>query len=81
MHRHEVIKVVNVFLCFLVCLHFPLAVTTVVWFLDLRRVSISSELKSFFCSACALMLWSQSRILVPLDFEVGAGVALAAIEE
>ena len=36
----------------------PLAVATGVGFLDLRRVSISSELKSFY-SACALMLQSQ----------------------
>ena len=67
LHRHEEAKTVNEDLCFLACCTSPLAVTTVVGFLDLRRVSISSELKPF-CSACALMLQSQPRILVPLEF-------------
>ena len=44
------------------------AVTTVVVVLDLRRVSISSELESCFAQHVHLMLWSQPRILVPLDF-------------
>ena len=51
-HCYEEIKVVNILLCFLVCLHFPLAVTTVVAFLDLRRVSSSPERKSFLLSMC-----------------------------
>ena len=45
----------------------PLAVTTVVGILDLRKVSISPEPKSFFCSACALMVWNQPRILFLLE--------------
>ena len=44
----------------------PFAVTSVVGFLDHRKVSISSELKSFFCSACALKLTNQPQTYVLL---------------
>ena len=43
----------------------PLAVTTAVEFLDLRKVSSSSEF--FYCSACALMLLHRLRILALLE--------------
>ena len=42
----------NIHLCLFVCLHSPFAVTTVVGFLDIRKVSISSELKSFLLDMC-----------------------------
>ena len=44
-HCHEKLKIVNVYLCFLVFLHFPLAVTTVVvpWIFDGFPVLMSSS--------------------------------------
>ena len=61
LHRHEEIKIVNVYLCFprLFALpHWPLPP---MWgFLDLRTASISSELGSFLLS-------SRPRIVVPLE--------------
>ena len=59
----------------------PLAVTTVVGFLDLRRVSISSELESFLLSMCIDALESTTNSRSSGDFEVGAGVALASMGE
>ena len=50
-------------------------------FLDLRRVSISSELKSFLFSMCSDAPESTTNSRSSGDFEVGAGVALASTEE
>ena len=64
----------NVYLCFLVCLRFP-------GFLDLRRVTTSSELKSFLLSMCIDAPESTTNARSSGDFGVGAGVALASIGE
>ena len=64
LHRHEEIKIVNIYQCFLVCSHYSIG----------RchrcgdpgppfRLSSNS-----FCSACALMLRSHPRIFVLLEF-------------
>ena len=73
------IKIVNCASSF-VCTP-PLAVTTVVGLLDLRRVSISSELKSFLLSMCIDALESTTNSVSSGDFEVGVGVAMASIGE
>ena len=57
----------------------PLAVTTVVGILDLRRVSISAELKSFSLSMCVDASESTTNSRSLGDFEVGASNALASI--
>ena len=57
------------------------ALPTVVAFLDLRRVSISSELESFLLSMCIDAPESTSNSCSSRDFEVGAGVAQASIGE
>ena len=44
LHRHEELKIVNAYLCFLSRCTSPLAVITVVGFLDFRWVSSSAEL-------------------------------------
>ena len=57
----------------------PVAVSTTVVFLDLRKASNSCELNSFvlimWCS------WSTTNSRSCADFEVGAGITLASIEE
>ena len=59
----------------------PLAVATVVGFLDLRRVSSSKELKSFSLSMC-IDAPSGLRILTILAFfEEGAGITQASAGE
>ena len=54
-------------MCFLVKCTSLLAVSTTVGFLDLRKVSNSSELDSF-CSSCPYMLLNRLRSLAPLVF-------------
>ena len=63
----------NVHLCFLVCLHFPFAVTTVVRFLDPLRVSSSSELKSFLLSMYIEAPESTTNIRSSVFLETSAG--------
>ena len=58
----------------------PLAVITTVGFLDLRKVSSSSELKSFLLM-CIDAPGSTTNSRSSGLFEVGASIALAAIEE
>ena len=58
----------------------PLAVTTVVVFLDLRRVSSSSELKTFLLSMCIEASESTTNARSSGDCEVAAGVDLASKE-
>ena len=65
----------NAYLCFLVCLHFPLAVNTTVVFLDLRKVSSSSELKPFLLSMCNDAAESTGNSPSG-DFEVGPALPL-----
>ena len=55
----------------------PLAVTTVVKVLDLRRLSISSEHKTFLLSMRIDAPESTTNSLSSGIFEVGAGIALA----
>ena len=71
----------NIYLCFLVVCTSPFAVTTTVGVLDLRRVSISSEFKSFLLSLCIETPESITNSLSSANFEVGASVALALIGE
>ena len=62
LHRHEELKFVDVYCCFcLTRLHFPLAVMTVVGFLETRTVSSSAESSS----AWALMLPNPPQIIFP----------------
>ena len=55
----------------------PLAVTTVVGLLDRRRVSISSELKTFLLSMCVDAQDSTTNSLSSGFFEEGAGITQA----
>ena len=59
----------------------PLAVTTVVGFLDLRKVSNSSELGSCLLIVCIDAPDSTANTRSSRDFEVGACITLASIEE
>ena len=56
----------------------PLAVTTTVGFLDLHRVSSSSELKSFLLCMCIDAPESTTNSRSSGIFEVGAGIAVAS---
>ena len=67
----------NVYLCFLVCLHFSVGRHHRCGVPGLRRVSISSELKSFLLSMCIDAPESTTNSRSSGDLEVGAGVALA----
>ena len=51
------------------------------WPLDLRKVSSSSGLESFFVSLCIDAPESTTNSLSSGDFEVDADIALASIEE
>ena len=64
----------NVHLYFLVCLHIPFAVTTVVGFLDLLEVSSSSKLNSFLVSMCFEAPESTTRIRSSVFLETRTGV-------
>ena len=63
--------------CLFSLLHLPSTTTGEV--LDLRRVSISSELKTFLLSMCIEVPESTTNSRSSGDFEVGVGVALATI--
>ena len=65
------------YLCFLVVWTSPPALATVLAVLDLRRVSSSSELKSFL-SMCTAALESTTNSSSSGDYEVGDGIALAS---
>ena len=73
--------IVIVYLCFLVVWTSPLALTTVLAVLALRRVSSSSELKFFLLSMCIDALESTTNSSSSGAHEVGAGIALAPIGE
>ena len=60
---------------------FSLAVTTVVGFLDLRRVSISSVLTSCLLTVCVGAPVSTTNSRSSGDLEVGTAAALASIGE
>ena len=68
---------VNVYMCFLVCMHFSIGCKHHSGFLDLRKESNSSEFKSFLLIMCidapASTTNSRSSCLV----EVGASITLA----
>ena len=47
LHRHEEIKIANIYLYFLICLHYSSTATPPLWGSWIRRVSISSKLNPF----------------------------------
>ena len=59
----------------------PLARTIAVLFLDLRKVSSSSELQSFLHSVCIDALELTTKFRSSGDFEVGASIAVGSTEE
>ena len=72
LHCHEKAKIVNVYWCFCTS---PLAVASVVGFVDLHRVSISSELESPSLSMCIEAPQSTTNSLSSGNIEIGAGIA------
>ena len=59
----------------------PLAVSTVLGFLDLRRVSSSPELASVWLNMCIDALESITNSRSSGFFEEGAGITLASARE
>ena len=57
----------------------PVAITTIVGFVDLRKVSISSEPKSLLLSMCIDAPESTTNSRSSKGFETGAGVASVAL--